>query len=308
MKIAIFGTGGIGGYFGGRLAANGSDVTFIARGAHLAALKSDGLKLQSALGDLHQKPVKASDDPKSVGPVDYVLFCVKMYDVESAAAACKPLVGANTTVVTTQNGVDTWERIAPILGEARVMGGVAQIAATIAAPGTIRHTGKLARIVFGDRGGAVSARAKALEEVCKAAGIDALATDRIDVEIWQKFVFLASIAGLASMTRRSMGTINADPDLRALLGEAVGEVVAVARAKGVDLGGGAAERVTQAIGAMPGEAKPSMLQDLERGNRIEVAGLSGKVAALGRELGVPTPVHRTIYACLKPYIAGAPKA
>jgi 2-dehydropantoate 2-reductase len=306
MKIAIFGTGGIGGYFGGRLAANGADVTFIARGAHLAALKNDGLRIESALGNLHQKSVKASDDPKAVGPADYVLFCVKMYDVESAAALCKPLVGPNTTVVTTQNGVDTRERIIPILGEARVMGGVAQIAATIAAPGTIRHTGKLARIVFGDRGG-ISPRAKALEEVCRAAGIEALATDKIDVEIWQKFVFLASIAGLAGMTRRSMGTINADPDLRALLVEAVEEVVAVARAKGVELGTGAAERVTQSISAMPAEAKPSMLQDLERGNRIEVAGLSGKVAALGRELGVSTPVHRTIYACLKPYIAGAPK-
>jgi 2-dehydropantoate 2-reductase len=305
MKIAIFGTGGIGGYFGARLAAKGNDVTFIARGAHLAAMKSNGLKVESALGNLEVKPVKASDDPKAIGPADYVLFCVKMYDVESAAQAAKPLVGPNTTVVTTQNGVDTWERIAPILGEPRVMGGVAQIAATIAAPGVIRHTGKLARLVFGDRGGAVSPRAKALEEVCKAAGIEAVATDKIDVEIWQKFVFLASIAGLASMTRRSMGVINADPDLRALLGDAVSEVVAVARAKGVELGSDAASRVTQNIGAMPAEAKPSMLQDLERGNRIEVEGLSGKVTALGRQLGVPTPVHRTMYACLKPYIAGA---
>jgi len=305
MKVAIFGSGGIGGYFGGRLAAHGTDVTFIARGAHLAAIKAAGLRIESALGNAQVKPAKASDDPKSVGPVDYVLFCVKMYDVESAAALVKPLVGPNTTVVTTQNGVDTWERIAPILGEQHIMGGVAQIAATIAAPGTIRHTGKLARIVFGDRGGAVSARAKRLEEACKAAGIDAVATDRIDVEIWQKFVFLASIAGIASMTRRSMGALNADPDLRALLAEAVEEIVAVARAKGIDVGPGAAGRVTQAISAMPAEAKPSMLQDLERGNRIEVAGLSGKVAALGRELGVPTPVHRTIYACLKPYIAGA---
>ena len=307
MKVAIFGTGGIGGYFGGRLAAHGTDVTFIARGAHLAAIKADGLKVESALGNLHVQ-AKATDDPKSVGAVDYVLFCVKMYDIESAAAAVKPLIGPDTTVVTTQNGVDGRERIAPVLGERHVMGGVAQIAATIAAPGVIRHTGQLARIVFGDRGGKVSERAKALETECRAAGIDALATDKIDVEIWQKFVFLASIAGLASMTRRAMGVTNADPDLKALLVEAVAEVVAVARAKGVAMPGDAADRVTQTIGAMPAGAKPSMLQDLERGNRIEVAGLSGKVAALGRELGVPTPVHRTIYACLKLYIAGAPKA
>jgi len=305
MKVAIFGTGGIGGYFGGRLAAHGTDVTFIARGAHLAAIRKDGLQVQSGLGDFIVKPAKATNDPKSIGPVDYVLFCVKMYDVESGAEACKPLLGPNTTVVTTQNGVDTRERIAPILGDSHVMGGVAQIAATIASPGVIRHSGQLARIVLGDRG-TVSPRAKALEAECKAAGIDALASPNIDVDIWQKFVFLASIAGLSSMTRKPMGAINADPDLSAVLADAVGEVVAVARAKGIALAPNAAELVTKAIGGMPAGAKPSMLQDLERGNRIEVAGLSGKVAALGRELGVPTPVHRTIYACLKPYIAGTP--
>lgn len=303
MKVAIFGTGGIGGYFGGRLAAHGTDVTFIARGAHLAAIRKDGLQVQSGLGDFTVKPAKATDDPTSVGPVDYVLFCVKMYDVESGAELCKPLLGPDTTVVTTQNGVDTRERIAPILGESHVMGGVAQIAATIASPGVIKHSGPLARITFGDRG-TVSPRAKALEAECKAAGIDAVASPNIDVDIWQKFVFLASIAGLSSMTRKPMGAINADADLSAVLADAVGEVVAVARAKGIALAPNAAELVTKAIGGMPAGAKPSMLQDLERGNRIEVAGLSGKVAAMGRELGVATPVHRTIYACLKPYIGG----
>jgi 2-dehydropantoate 2-reductase len=307
MKIVVFGTGGIGGYFGGRLAASGADVTFIARGAHLAAIKADGLKVESGLGNIELK-VSATDDPKSIGPADYVLYCVKMYDIESSAELAKPLIGPNTAVVTTQNGVDARERLAPILGEPHVMGGVAQISATIAAPGVIRHVGQLARLVFGDAGGQVSPRAKALEEVCKKAGIDALATDKIDVEIWRKFVFLASIAGLSSLTRQPMGAINSDPDLSALLAEAVGEIVAVARAKGVALPADAAELVTKMIGGMPPQAKPSMLQDLERGNRIEVAGLSGKVAALGRALGVPTPVHRTIYACLKPYIAGAPKA
>jgi len=302
MKIVVFGTGGIGGYFGGRLAASGADVTFIARGAHLAAMRANGLKVESALGNLDIK-VNATDDPASVGPADYVLYCVKMYDIESSAVLAKPLVGPGTAVVTTQNGVDARERLAPILGASHVMGGVAQISATIAAPGVIRHVGQLARLVFGDAGG-VSPRAKALEEVCKQAGIDALATDQIDVEIWRKFVFLASIAGLSSMTRQPMGAINSDPDLSALLADAVAEIVAVARAKGIALPAEAATLVTKMIGAMPPHAKPSMLQDLERGNRIEVAGLSGKVAALGRELGVPTPVHRTIYACLKPYIAG----
>jgi 2-dehydropantoate 2-reductase len=307
MKIVVFGTGGIGGYFGGRLAASGADVTFIARGAHLAAIKANGLKLESALGNLDLK-VKATDDPASIGPVDYVLYCVKMYDIESSAPLVKPLLGPQTAVVTTQNGVDARERLVPILGEKHVMGGVAQISATIAAPGVIRHAGQLARLVFGDAGGSVSPRAKALEEACKKAGIDALATDQIDVEIWRKFVFLASVAGLSSMARQPMGAINSDPDLSALLAEAVAEIVAVARAKGVKLPVEAAELVTKMISAMPAQAKPSMLQDLERGNRIEVVGLSGKVAALGRELGVPTPVHRTIYACLKPYIAGAAKA
>ncbi|MBM3561090.1 MAG: 2-dehydropantoate 2-reductase, partial [Alphaproteobacteria bacterium] len=300
MKIVVFGAGGIGGYFGGRLAASGADVTFIARGAHLAAMRANGLKVESALGNIDIN-VNATDDPASVGPADYVLYCVKMYDIESSAVLAKPLVGPGTAVVTTQNGVDARERLAPILGASHVMGGVAQISATIAAPGVIRHVGQLARLVFGDVGG-VSPRAKALEEACKKAGIDALATDKIDVEIWRKFVFLASVAGLSSMTRQPMGVVNADPDLSALLADAVAEIVAVARAKGIDLPIDATELVTKMIGAMPPQAKPSMLQDLERGNRIEVAGLSGKVAVLGRELGVPTPVHRTIYACLKPYV------
>ena len=304
MKIAVMGSGAIGGYFGGRLAAHGTDVSFIARGAHLAAIRSNGLRIDSALGNALIKPAKATDDPNTIGPVDYVLFCVKLYDVEAAAALISQLIGPKTVVVTTQNGVDARERLAPILGEAHVMGGVAQIGSAVPEPGVIRHSGKLARLIFGDKGGKVSERARALEAECKAAGIDATASDRIDLDIWQKFIMLAAMSGVASLSRQPAGAIQQTPALTQLFRDAVAEVDAVARKLGVPLAPEAIDRVMQGLQAFPPDGRPSMLQDLERGYRLEVPWLSGKVAELGQQHGVPTPIHRTIAACLAPYVAG----
>jgi 2-dehydropantoate 2-reductase len=304
MKIAVMATGGVGGYFGARLAAAGEAVHFIARGAHLAALQNGGLAVESAKGNLHLAPVAATGDPAAIGPVDVVLFAVKLWDTESAAAACKPLLGPETAVVSFQNGVDSAERLAKVLGPAPVMGGVAYIASTIAAPGAIKHTGTMARLVFGELDGRKSARGEALLAACQKAGIDAVLSTNIVKDIWAKFAMLASFSGVTSLTRKPMGPIRGEPVTYRLLLDAIAEVAALAKAKGVELGADFLERQKAAIAAMPAEMKSSMLVDLERGNRLELDWLSGKVARLGEAAGVATPIHRFIAAGLALHAAG----
>ena len=199
MRIAVVGAGGVGGAYGAALAKAGADVTFIARGAHLAAMKSKGLKVESPRGDTHLVPTQATDDPKTVGPVDVVLFCVKLWDVESAGAAIKPMVGADTAVIPLQNGVDASDRLAPILGRQAVMGGVANISATIAEPGVIRQTGTVMRMVFGELDGKKSARAEAFAAMCAKAGIDGVLSPAILTELWMKFILLASNASIMAL-------------------------------------------------------------------------------------------------------------
>jgi len=304
MKIAVMATGGVGGYFGARLAAAGEAVHFIARGAHLAALQNSGLAVESAKGNLHLAPVAATGDPAVIGPVDVVLFAVKLWDTESAAAACKPLLGPETAVVSFQNGVDSAERLAKVLGPAPVMGGVAYIASTIAAPGAIKHTGTMARLVFGELDGRKSARGEALLAACQKAGIDAVLSTDIVKDIWAKFAMLASFSGVTSLTRKPMGPIRGEPVTYRLLLDAIAEVAALAKAKGIELGADFLERQKAAIAAMPAEMKSSMLVDLERGNRLELDWLSGKVARLGEAAGVATPIHRFIAAGLALHAAG----
>jgi len=304
MRIAVMGTGGVGGYFGGRLAAAGEDVTFIARGSHLAAIQRDGLKITSALGDATIAPAQATDDPASVGPVDLVLFTVKLYDTEAAAEAIRPLIGPETGVVTFQNGIAGPEVLAGRLGAEHVMGGVAKIAAVIAEPGVIRHTGTMAELAFGELDGSVSARIAALAAALEAAGVRHTVSDDIRREIWDKMVFLSTFAGLTSLLRLPIGLIRGDLETRRLLRDGLAEALAVARAAGAGLPEDLVDQILERIDRLPFEMKSSMLQDLEGGKRLELAWLSGTLARMGRDLGVATPVHALIAMALKLHAQG----
>lgn len=306
MRIAIVGAGGVGGGYGAALAHAGADVTFIARGAHLAAMRKDGLRIESARGNTHLRPTQATDDPAAVGPVDYVLFCVKLWDVESAGAAIRPMVGSDTAVITLQNGVDAHERLILILGTRAVMPGVANISATIAEPGLIRQTGTVMRMVFGEPDGSRSPRAVAFAEMCKKAGIDGVLSEAIMTDLWIKFVLLASNAGVMALTRLPVGKLRDDPDVTALFGAAYAEVAAVGRAAGITLPADIVERTFAFNRNAPPALMASMAVDLLRGNRIELPWLSGKVVELGRRHNVPTPTHALMYAALKPYVMGTP--
>ncbi|HTR86078.1 MAG TPA: 2-dehydropantoate 2-reductase [Reyranella sp.] len=307
MKIAVVGAGGVGAGFGAALAKAGADVTFIARGAHLAAMKSKGLKVTGGRGETHLAPTQATDDPKSVGPVDYVLFCVKLWDVESAGQHIKPMVGANTAVIPLQNGVDAHERLLPILGKQAVMGGVAQIGANIVEPGVIRQIGSFMRMIFGELDGSKSARGQALYDMCLKAGFEATVSEQILTELWMKFILLASNASIAAIARQPIGKLRGDPDMGPHFAAAYKEVIDVGRARGIALPADALDRIVATNAGLPPDLMPSMAVDLVRGNRIELPWLGGKVVSLGRELDVPTPVHTLMYAGLKPYAMGAPQ-
>ena len=304
MKIAVIGTGGVGGYFGGRFAEAGNDVWFLARGRHLEEMRRCGLKVKSRLGDMLIKPVQATDKSAEIGPVDLVLIAVKLWDTDAAIEAAKPLLGPDTAVVSLQNGIDAVERLVAALGKARVLGGSCQIAAVIGGPGIILHTGTMARLTVGELDGKSTARLEALTEACKKAKIDFIAAPDIDKAIWQKFVFLSSFSGVTTLTRLPKGPIFADPDTRTLFSAALAETVAVARARGVKLADDIVDALMKFLEGLPDDMKSSMLGDLERGARLELPWLSGTVAKLGAALGVPTPVHRVIFQALKPYAEG----
>jgi len=304
MRIAVVGAGGVGGGFGAALAKAGGDVTFIARGAHLAAMKSNGLKVESPRGDIHLQPTQATDDPAAVGPVDIVLFCVKLWDVESAGRHIKPLVGANTAVIPLQNGIDAPERLLPILGKQAVMGGVAQISASIVAPGVIRQVGTFMRMIFGELDGSRSPRGEALLALCRKAGFDATLSEQILTELWMKFILLATNASVMALARQPIGKLRDDPDMKPQFVAAYREVIDVGRARGVALPADVLDKMLAFNAGAPPTMKASMALDLERGNRIELPWLGGKVVELGRALGVPTPTHALMYAALKPYVMG----
>jgi 2-dehydropantoate 2-reductase len=305
MKFAVFGAGGVGGYFGARLAAAGNDVTFIARGAHLDAIRKHGLKLESANGDVLVKPANATADAASIGPVDCVLMCVKLWDLDRAAADSKPLVAGGGCVLPLQNGVDAPARCGDALGADRVLGGTAHVATVIAAPGVIRHTGTMAKLQFGELDGRLTPRVERLARACKDAGIDATVPDSIMTALWMKFVFLATAAGWTALARRPMGAIRSDPEMRAGAIAAFAEAASVGRAAGVKLPQDAEAQALAILDRVPAEMQTSMQHDLAAGNRLELPWLSGAVARLGRAHGVPTPVHATIHAALKPYAEGA---
>jgi 2-dehydropantoate 2-reductase len=299
MKIAIMAAGAVGGYFGARLAAAGHDVHFIARGAQLEAIRNSGLMVESALGNVHLKETQVTDDPSTVGPVDIVLFAVKLWDTETAGEQARPLIGPDTRLITLQNGVDSVERLAAILGAEHVAGGIAYIATVIAEPGRISHTSKFAQMRIGRIDGKPDAQLLAFEAAAKQAGIDIELSDSIDVMRWQKFVFLVGLSAMTAATRGPIGPVLADDETREFFHNVMREVVTVGRAKGVALPVDFADQQMKFARTVPYSMKASMAHDLERGNRIELDWLSGKVVALGRDLGVPTPANEAVYMLLK---------
>ncbi|HEY8553530.1 MAG TPA: 2-dehydropantoate 2-reductase [Burkholderiales bacterium] len=298
MRVLVFGTGGVGGYFGGRLAASGVDVTFVARGEHLRAMRSQGLRVESGLGNLLLQPVQATDTLAGAGTFDYVLVGVKLWDTEAAAEAIAPAVGPDTTVISFQNGVDAVDVLTRRYGRERVMGGLAHIAAFIEAPGVIRHNGTLQRLTFGELDGSRSARGERLYEACRKAGIETVLSDNIQRAIWEKFVFIVGLSAMTALTRLPIGPIREEPLTRGLLADVMREADAVARARGIDLGPDSVERQLAFMDTLPATMIASMLGDLRRGNRLELPWLSGAVVRLGESLGVPTPANRFVCAAL----------
>jgi len=305
LKIAVMGAGGIGGYYGGRLAAAGMDVTFIARGAHLAAMQKDGLRIISPLGDVHIPAVKATDDPATIGPVDIVMFCVKLYDVDEASELCRPLIGPDTAVISFLNGIDSEIRMQATLGAGAVVGGVAQIPSNISKPGVIEHKAQFAVLEFGEIDGRDSPRLTAFHDACTEAGIQSYLVGNIEAAIWLKFAILVPFATVCCLTRLPGKILIEEPAVQELAFTAIREIIALAAAKGVPLPPDALQSRMDMLNNFA-NAKPSMLVDLDAGKRIELEGLQGAVVRMAAELGVPTPVHKVAYAALKPYLHGTP--
>lgn len=306
MRIAIIGTGGIGGPYGAALAKAGAEVIFVARGAHLAAIRERGLRIEGDRGETHVSPAQATDDIASIGPVDFILSCVKLWDVETVAEQLRAVVGPQTTVVPLQNGVDAAERMIRILGRDAVMAGMAFVTGTIVAPGVVRQTGAYQQMTFGELGGGISERARRLSEICDAAGFEGVASPDIKVPLWEKFILLVPLSGLNALTRLPLGKWRDDPDLAALHEAALRETVAVGEAEGIKVPPEGIEKARAVVRTMPPYHTTSLGTDLLHGNRLELPWFAGKVAELGRRHGIPTPVNGFIYAALKPYINGAP--
>ena len=304
MRIAVMGSGGLGGYFGALLARGGADVSFIARGVHLEAMRKSGLRIEGGPEPFALAHVAATDDPGEIGPVDLVMVCVKLWDTEQALDAARPLVGPDTAVVSFQNGVlkDSYLRAA--FDHEHLIGGVAYVATTVSEPGVITRTGPLQRLVFGEFDGRRSARVEAFHSACLAGGINAEVSDDVRRAIWEKFVFLVGLSATTSTIRVPIGPIREHPPTRALLLDIMREVVAVGRAHGVPLPEDYAEqRLAFADGVAP-DMTSSMYHDLERGKPLEVRWLSGAVVELGREVGVETPLNRTVADILSLHAGG----
>ena len=302
--FAIMGSGGMGGYIGAKLSQAGYRVSFIARGAHLEAMQNNGLKIEEPDETFVIDPIRATGDPKDIGPVDFVIFCVKLWDTKAAGDQCRDLIGPDTAVLSMQNGVDAEPILSGILGSQHIMGATSEIGANIIEPGFVRRFTPFAIIRFGEFGQLRSARSIQFSEAITAAGLGAEHVDSISLTIWDKFLWLVGASALNCVTRQPFGPVREDPDTRALLRQIMEEVMSVANAKGIPLTNENIETRLDYIDSLPGQAKVSMALDLERGNRLELPWLSGAVVRMGQELSVPTPANYVICAALKQYING----
>jgi 2-dehydropantoate 2-reductase len=300
MKVAVMAAGGLGAYFGALLAQIGNDVTFIARGAHLQAIRANGLAIKSIHGDMLIKPAKATDHPAEIGPVDWILFGVKTYDTHAAAQALRPMIGPNTTVVTFQNGVEAHEQIGAVVGMDHVLVAPSQIVSNIVAPGVVEQKSTFRNTNVGEvvKEG-ITPRVEWLVGELKKTGVNAQAAADGRVPLWHKFVFIASTSGLASLARTAPYDLFQLPEARCALREAMEEVAAVGKALGIRLDADIVERQYQFTVKLPAVQKPSMQLDVEQGKRLEIDALSGAVVRFGTDKGIATPVHQTIYVGLK---------
>jgi 2-dehydropantoate 2-reductase len=304
MKIVVLGAGGVGGYFGGRLAAAGNDVTFVARGAHLASMRKNGLKITSQCGDLVIPEVKAVETVAEAGAADLVLIGVKLWDTEAAAASLRPAADKGASFISLQNGVQKDDVLRKHIPAESIIGGVCYIAASISEPGVIGHTGAMQKLVFGEYGGDRSARCDTFLATCKQATIDTELSDDIERAIWEKFVFLVGLSAMTAFCRTTIGPVRKNERSRAMLQHTMQEVVAVARAKGVKLGSDFADNRLAFCDTLPASFPSSMQVDLSRGNRLELPWFSGAVVDLGKTFEVATPVNQQIVEALTPYVDG----
>ena len=303
------GSGGVGGFYGGRLAHAGYDVSFVARGAHLAAMRQHGLTIENDVqGNIHIPTVNATDDPASIGAVDVVILAVKLWDTEAATQNVRPLVGPQTAVLSMQNGVMKDDVLRRAFGEPAVMGAVGYCATNIARPGVIRQTGKMQRMIVGEYTGERSTRAEALHQALLEAGIQAELSDDIRRTLWEKYVFLVGLSGSTTTMRSTIGPIRENPQTRGFLFDLLKETVAVGRAHRVNLPEDYADERLAFIDTLPPDMTSSMHHDLKSGNRLEVAWLSGGVVQLGREVAVPTPANRAVWDMLALHADGPPSS
>ncbi len=308
MRIAVMGTGGTGGYFGGLLARAGEDVTFIARGDHLEAIRKNGLAIKSVLSGDFSFPAKATDNTQDIGPVDFVLFCVKAYDNAAAADQIRPLIGPETVVLSVQNGIDNEQQIGEVIGPEHIVGCVSYVSSTIESPGVIAQMAGPGTIVFGEMQGGTSHRTETLQSTLQNAGITAELHPDIQVALWQKFLAICGVNGITALTRLPMGEILACEETRNLLKGTMQEVEAVARASGANLPEGCVDLSMDFFSSVEPAMRGSMYYDLAGGRRLELDVLNGTVVRLGSEHGIPTPINFAIYAALKPYLNGQPSS
>ena len=300
MRIAVFGTGGVGGYFGGRLAKSGEEVVFIARGEHLQAIQTRGLRIESVNGDFQLRSVQSTDDPQDAGVVDVILVAVKAWQVAEVGAAMRPMVGSNTLVIPLQNGIEAPTQLAHVLGADHVLGGLCRISSLIVEPGVIRHVGIEPYVAFGELDNRISERSQMLLNVFHKAGVKAEIPADIHAAMWEKFAFISAISGVGGVVRAPVGVIRSLPETRSLLRRAIEETLAVARSYQIGLATEFVSRILSFIDNLPGETQPSLQRDLIAGRPSELSSQNGAVVRLGRENGVPTPVNQFIYHSLLP--------
>ncbi|HSD72453.1 MAG TPA: 2-dehydropantoate 2-reductase [Thermoanaerobaculia bacterium] len=300
MRVAVFGTGGAGGYFGAKLARSGEEVVFIARGKHLEAIRAHGLVVESAGGEVVVRPAQATDDPVQVGPVDVVLVGVKAWQVPGAGASMRPLIGPQTFVVPLQNGVEAPAQLAAAVGEDHVVGGLCGTLSWVAGPGRIRTVGKMHFVKFAELDNRSSERTARLREAFERAGVNAEIPADIHLALWEKFLFVVSFGGVGSVTRAPVGIIRSIPETRGMLERCMHEILAVGQARGVALGENAVGRSMALVDSLDPSGTTSLQRDLADGKPSELEAWNGAVVRLGREAGVATPTHEFIYQSLLP--------
>lgn len=305
MRIVIFGTGGVGGYFGGRLAQAGEEVTFIARGQHLNAIQRNGLRVDSPSGDFVVHPAKATDNVNEVGETDLVILGVKAWQVPDAARAIKPIVGPGTSVVPLQNGVDAVPQLVAELGSENVVGGLCRIVSFVVGPGHIRHAGFVPSIIIGELDNRRSERIEMIAQIFKRAGLDTTIAGDIQVALWTKFLFIASFSGVGAMANAPAGVLRSDPKWRAYILSAMEEIYTLAHARGVKLPPDSVTKVMAAVDGLPEDATSSMQRDIAAGKPSELESQNGAVVRMAHESGVEVPTHALIYETLRPLEAKA---